>query len=1145
MKTVKNEKWRQPWRRIIDNKGKHSNLLAESLLNSPVIGQRLSSDFKDIKIFDGGSFGCVYKATHKIDCQIYAIKHIRFVTEDHLLESQAKKHLREVRVLRSLDEHSNIVRYFNSWLEVIRLPSKAEKKEFIEAQKLQASSKLPKNHPPDVFLSSHSSEETPLHFSDDSIDEEEPQVVFAPDGCLTEAEGFSSIPSPLCLPFPQYSKKAKLLYPLQKRGGGNENFFLPSNSDDFLLSYSKYIAKAPPPSIEREGEYPFQQQGSLRNSILPHKRSPLKEVDGCQRESVGMPWMASPHINPFLCISPVASSVSLKQCNRAKPSRVEVHLFIQMQYYPQNLAQYIAATSTPGEQRNHKIIEMLIMGLAHLHRHGVMHRDLKPSNLFLTEDNIIKIGDFGLAIQEKLPCLKKSTHLTRLDPCNPDLPIDIHCEASPEKMKANRSNLSSPAPPPPSLNHHFSGSYFSCYPLKMFHNKMDGFLKKSFLGGKLLPKLSIPKPLSQSGKNSSAGPTQQDGQKGDLKGEAIVSPLSLEQEILQEVDGNVEGEAKGINSPPRAPKWKKWGSFLRFGGGPPLLAETDVKKDLPHKDGDLSPHRNAEMYARFGTPTSRGLAADESLYLKNRCVLCGSDDSMVCAHQTAGIGTHMYASPEQLNGSVYNQQVDMWSLGLILVDLFTRSKTIMERIDVLKNARIGILSAEFIQMFPTISYLIQQLLQSNPANRPTSISLEKKLAAIGSTAFFETAWWKDMPAAESMNVWPHREETKALSFLSSADTKHPFLSYSLKPSSYEWVPNAFPTPGNFLELEKRKSLRSTNTTFGYSFNSGDADVEGNMPLSSRRNRRCSTCSSFTLPEETPRKMLQFVGADDECSESISESTSILPLTQFAHPCASSETHAKQQISPHVLKGFAQFITPQGETQDRVCALDIQQQSLGIYENPNDLKATETYSLGSEDGFKVVEILVLNDPEILEPMDREEEQQDELVNGNASTRSFKNIFCFDAEKIIYRPTSPCSKLSHSLLESCAVSATDNSADSLVSSHATTLTLILSSNQPGCSELDYGLRRKLDDSLTPTTDKMVESACSTPMSRVAASTPSTRSSSTAFFNLRSYVNDANELGSKRFEPSYSDISDLEYLSSIFGNSTFVLKFTNSNL
>eukprot|EP00659_Diplonema_papillatum_P002634 gene2634-4085_t len=43
------------------------------------------------------------------------------------------------------------------------------------------------------------------------------------------------------------------------------------------------------------------------------------------------------------------------------------------------------------------VFQMLLRGVAHIHRHNLMHRDIKPSNLFLSEAGVLKIGDFGQA----------------------------------------------------------------------------------------------------------------------------------------------------------------------------------------------------------------------------------------------------------------------------------------------------------------------------------------------------------------------------------------------------------------------------------------------------------------------------------------------------------------------------------------------------------------------------------------------------------------------------------------------------------------------------------------------------------------------------------------------------------------------------
>ena len=47
---------------------------------------------------------------------------------------------------------------------------------------------------------------------------------------------------------------------------------------------------------------------------------------------------------------------------------------------------------------NVKILPLLfILPPSHLHSHNIIHRDLKPLNVFLTDTDIVKVGDLGVS----------------------------------------------------------------------------------------------------------------------------------------------------------------------------------------------------------------------------------------------------------------------------------------------------------------------------------------------------------------------------------------------------------------------------------------------------------------------------------------------------------------------------------------------------------------------------------------------------------------------------------------------------------------------------------------------------------------------------------------------------------------------------
>jgi len=67
--------------------------------------------------------------------------------------------------------------------------------------------------------------------------------------------------------------------------------------------------------------------------------------------------------------------------------------------------------------------------LQYLHNHGVVHRDLKPSNLFLSDDGLIKLGDFGIALDVQSPDITEQ-----------GMTVGSHCYMSPELIRGERSD---------------------------------------------------------------------------------------------------------------------------------------------------------------------------------------------------------------------------------------------------------------------------------------------------------------------------------------------------------------------------------------------------------------------------------------------------------------------------------------------------------------------------------------------------------------------------------------------------------------------------------------------------------------------------------------------------------------------------------
>ena len=96
-------------------------------------------------------------------------------------------------------------------------------------------------------------------------------------------------------------------------------------------------------------------------------------------------------------------------------------------------------------------------------------------------------------------------------------------------------------------------------------------------------------------------------------------------------------------------------------------------------------------------------------------------------------GTPLYAAPEQLKGCC-DFKSDMFSLGLILIELLTIFSTEMERVKVLTKARSGELPSSIpIEFVP----IIKDLISHKTSKRPNPTELISKLQNLNYKSFNE------------------------------------------------------------------------------------------------------------------------------------------------------------------------------------------------------------------------------------------------------------------------------------------------------------------------------------------------------------------------------------------------------------------------
>jgi serine/threonine protein kinase len=99
-------------------------------------------------------------------------------------------------------------------------------------------------------------------------------------------------------------------------------------------------------------------------------------------------------------------------------------------------------------------------------------------------------------------------------------------------------------------------------------------------------------------------------------------------------------------------------------------------------------------------------------------------DNFWSDHHTAGVGTASYAAPEQVVSQTYGTSADVFSLGLILLELACCFSTEHERLQTFHDCRQRRTLPVELNPFPELSQVILSCTDSKAANRPTAADLK-------------------------------------------------------------------------------------------------------------------------------------------------------------------------------------------------------------------------------------------------------------------------------------------------------------------------------------------------------------------------------------------------------------------------------------
>ncbi|KAF2856412.1 eukaryotic translation initiation factor 2-alpha kinase-like protein 2 [Plenodomus tracheiphilus IPT5] len=325
---------------------------------------RYMREFSELDMVGKGGYGKVFKAKHKLDGSLYAVKRIPI---SQAKQSRIQEHgpqelesmLEEVRSLARF-EHANIVRYHNAWLEFTTVPLEMSTGTAIPVLRadrlLEGHAAFPSSSPNTNYLHSHF----------DSLSFDDPHSLN------------------------ELSSGAGIVFEYSDPDAGTED--VKSDVDNLSLREKLQVSKRK----TRRGS----QASQATIATISSTKSRMSVVEDADEEDDDVEMIPRSHMpNSQDRSSDVSESMISNSDGPGHliPNAIAgpvLTLNVQMSLCETNLAAFLSSERSSGAEAINQhcfhpcvsleLLNSIVSGVDYLHAQGVVHRDLKPANVFLS-----------------------------------------------------------------------------------------------------------------------------------------------------------------------------------------------------------------------------------------------------------------------------------------------------------------------------------------------------------------------------------------------------------------------------------------------------------------------------------------------------------------------------------------------------------------------------------------------------------------------------------------------------------------------------------------------------------------------------------------------------------------------------------------